>query len=507
MNVKKFIVFLTILFISYFSIRINAQEFALGCKIETIDSNLVSFKKFKKSRGGLPSSYSLLSYAPEVGDQGQLESCTSWATAYCAMTIVKRIESNNPYLSSFSPMNLHNRLKVYRDEDPCSGSSYITDALYLLKNYGCASNYNEVCGYESAFNNYNDKLFSYEFLSINTSDFKQSINENSPVVIAAYYYKNGWGASTNLYDGVWNGFNTGTEEGAHAMTIIGYDDYKSGGAFLVQNSWGTSWGSNGRFWIKYSDINKVIYQALSVSPNPEAKDNNNYSNNYESDDDIHADYFRFYNNCSLTVYVTLSQYVDDIWKTIGWYAINSGSSVDLDISDRGANNVYWMATAVNNGNYVDWVDNSNGTSMCFDRINAHEIYDNSSSNCPNVANFYVDLPTSGEIYHTRTLTCPNVSTRGGDIEIKAEIKSVKLSADAPQIANKNWNGETTLFDILSGRIIEPITDASGNDLYVVYYLKGNKVKKFSGYKNELIKLTYYKFSSEKNATNWKKIKK
>jgi hypothetical protein len=55
--------------------------------------------------------------------------------------------------------------------------------------------------------------------------------------------------------------------GGHAMTVIGYDDYKE--AFEVMNSWGTDWGNEGYFWIKYDDyaeVTKYGYQLIIGEP-------------------------------------------------------------------------------------------------------------------------------------------------------------------------------------------------------------------------------------------------
>lgn len=38
--------------------------------------------------------------------------------------------------------------------------------------------------------------------------------------------------------------------GGHAVTIIGWDDTKFGSTYyLIQNSWGTGWGNEGKFWM------------------------------------------------------------------------------------------------------------------------------------------------------------------------------------------------------------------------------------------------------------------
>jgi C1A family cysteine protease len=52
-------------------------------------------------------------------------------------------------------------------------------------------------------------------------------------------------------------------QGGHAVALVGYDDNKqikrangtvSTGAFLVRNSWGTSWGIQGYFWMAYDYV-------------------------------------------------------------------------------------------------------------------------------------------------------------------------------------------------------------------------------------------------------------
>jgi hypothetical protein len=484
-----------------------AQKNNFGLIKEVFDSNKIAYKTFPITRGGLPSFFSLQSYSPSPKSQDTLGSCTSWASAYCAFTIVKSVESGF-YVGAYDPLNLHNRLKALRNLEACTGGNLISQASSMLKNYGCPKYNNTNCGLASSNKTYSEKLYNYEYLSINTNSFKYAISqEKSPLVIACKYYTDGWGNIINLTNGTWNGDCNGIEDGAHAMVIIGYDDNKDGGAFLIQNSWGSEWGDNGCFWMRYSDMNKVIYEAYQYIPNPNKANNNN--NNFSNNNS--QQYYRFYNNCSLTTYITLSQYKLGSWVTKGWYPISSGSFVDLDISEREADNVYWMATA-NNGEYIDWVDNNNGTDMCFDRINAHEIYDNAinrqsanAPSCPNTAKFYKTEIESRNTMVSMNLTCPDIISRGGeDIKLTSQ-KEMSISFD--EKSNIQWDGKSCIVDLYSTRIIEPLSENNTVEQYDLYYIKRNKIIHFIGSNLELVRIHYPKFSSKNNAESYLKVSK
>ena len=70
----------------------------------------------------------------------------------------------------------------------------------------------------------------------------------------------------------WQPYQSNSLAFGHAMCVVGYDDTLFGtGAFKLINSWGTSWGNNGYFWMSYADFGRFAkygYQAYATTNAP-----------------------------------------------------------------------------------------------------------------------------------------------------------------------------------------------------------------------------------------------
>ncbi len=202
-----------------------------------------------------PRSIDLSSNFPVPGDQGRQSSCVGWATAYALKSYQEKVEigwSLNTSAHLFSPAFIYNQINGGQDR-----GSYISEALDLAVNKGVAtlsqmsySDTDYLTQPTTAALSEATKYKAANWYRVNdTNQIKAALVNRKPVVAGIKVYQQ----LMDLYgsNSVYN-TATGQNQGGHAVTIVGYDDDRYGGAFKVINSWSQNWGDDGFFWLPYS---------------------------------------------------------------------------------------------------------------------------------------------------------------------------------------------------------------------------------------------------------------
>jgi len=237
----------------------------------------------------LPASVDLRSYCSPIEDQGQLGSCTSNAIA----GIVEYTDIREGKATPSSPLRV-SRLFIYYQERLLEGTvsydsgAYLRDGIKACYTYGAPQE--SLWPYIiSRFNTrpstaaYTDALKRKVTAYAKCADFtavKTAISQNHPVVV-------GFDVYASFESGTWwtpsgSGLmpypNVRTEQllGGHAVALVGYNDTLTGpagtGYFIARNSWGTSWGKSGYFYMPYSVITNTSmssdFWTVSVVVNP-----------------------------------------------------------------------------------------------------------------------------------------------------------------------------------------------------------------------------------------------
>jgi cathepsin L len=94
-------------------------------------------------------------------------------------------------------------------------------------------------------------------------ELKQALVEHGPLAVAVFSETTPFG----FHDGttaIRDFANNPGRSVTHAILLVGWDDTKDGGAWLIKNSWGTGWGVRGFGWIAYGQ-NNLGYGAAWVS--------------------------------------------------------------------------------------------------------------------------------------------------------------------------------------------------------------------------------------------------
>jgi len=97
------------------------------------------------------------------------------------------------------------------------------------------------------------RLLTWEPLDWDLDTLRWELAAGHPVVMGARIYESferlGEDATVPLPSGVY--------VGGHALCLVGYSDARK--AFRIQNSWGSTWGDQGRAWLPYAYATHVFW--------------------------------------------------------------------------------------------------------------------------------------------------------------------------------------------------------------------------------------------------------
>tara|TARA_B110000908_G_C10253663_1_gene453850 strand:- start:1155 stop:2399 length:1245 start_codon:yes stop_codon:yes gene_type:complete len=225
----------------------------------------------------LPASYSFEEYVPAVLTQSGA-SCVGFASQYYALSTMYNIrlgikEPSQKYSHAFDPYFVYSIVKS-RDGENCDEGSNFAEAFDILKKAGakkmlfppylvCDSSWDKeklstTLPYTMPYS-----IDDWRYAKVNDefiATAKNALYNNFPLIFGVGLtdsfnsLSSDDSSSISSSSGLWEPKSYEDRLGGHALTIVGYDDYKFGGAFRVVNSWGREWGDNGYFWMKYSDF-------------------------------------------------------------------------------------------------------------------------------------------------------------------------------------------------------------------------------------------------------------
>ena len=255
-----------------------------------------------------PSSYSLERYVPEVVEQDG-GTCVGYAAFYYGLSTMYNerfgvTSSKGKLAHSFDPNFIYSIIQNQIDYN-CDEGLHFYEAFDLLKRIGakklfftpfvdCNSTWNN-----SLLDNLAEYTLPYaieEYYHFKLDNpglienMKSAISNNHPLFGAFNFVNSLYSFSSDNpngvdYTGLWTPNQYEEIDGGHAMSIVGYDDYKYGGSFRVVNSWGKNYGDNGYIWMRYSDFKKfakeiyffVLNEGIMNSGSNPQIDINNYT--------------------------------------------------------------------------------------------------------------------------------------------------------------------------------------------------------------------------------------
>ncbi|MDP1746058.1 MAG: C1 family peptidase [Bacteroidota bacterium] len=251
-----FVEYMTIKNLKALAPEVTPEGFYLGLIPSTVQPDFSAFEaqiSTQKSMQTLPAVYDMRTNGriTPVKNQGQCGSCWLFPTMGSVESYWKVLGLSDFDLAEDNLKNCHGF-----DYLPCEGgsrdmaTSYFSRSTgpylesqdpYTAASAGCPSGLTPTAYVSQA-----------RFLPKNKNVIKQALMDYGAIYNTFHWEAASYRASdyTYYYNGTSNTLN-------HAVLIVGWDDNKvtagGTGAWIIKNSWGTSWGQSGFFYISYND--------------------------------------------------------------------------------------------------------------------------------------------------------------------------------------------------------------------------------------------------------------
>jgi len=211
-----------------------------------------------------------------IKDQGGCGSCVAFGTLASleAMLKIRTYKDNNKTIDLSEAHLFYCNDRECLPGDPNSGWS-MSPACDYLKNNGVPddacfpyTDHNQPCNTCSDWKSRigYTKIPSWSH-TMDVNKMKDNIVKNGPQITGMAVYEDFWDYESGVYEYVNGGL-----EGYHCVSVVGFDDTNE--CWICKNSWGTGWGENGWFKIKYREcgIDDVFGMWNLVAPSNDGDD-------------------------------------------------------------------------------------------------------------------------------------------------------------------------------------------------------------------------------------------
>lgn len=222
-------------------------------------------KKFIRMKVGapidLPEKVDLSKTMVSVYNQGALGSCTANATGGVYQYIQLKDDAVADWSTNPSRLFLYYNSRMLGGTIDIDSGAYIRDSIKAIAQFGVVpenewpyiiKEFTKKPDQEIYKKAKNHRAIEYQRVDQTLIDIKTAIADGNPVIFGFSVYDAFEGREV-ARTGILNlPTKNETFKGGHAVVIVGYDDETK--RFLVRNSWGSNWGTNGYFTMPYEYV-------------------------------------------------------------------------------------------------------------------------------------------------------------------------------------------------------------------------------------------------------------